>query len=44
MAYLIATIVMTLSVLKGHFTMQAFSSVIFHICVMLHGPSASASK
>jgi len=32
MAYLTAAIVMTLSVLKGHSPMHAFSSAIFCIC------------
>jgi len=32
---------MTLSVLEGHFLLQAFLSVIFHICGALCGFSAS---
>jgi len=32
MAYLIAAVVMTLSVLEGHFLLQAFSDAIFRIC------------
>jgi len=33
---------MTLSVLEGHFLLQAFSSEKFRICGTSHGPSASA--
>jgi len=38
MAYLIAAIVMTLTVLEGHSPIEAFSSAIFRIChvVPLH--------
>jgi len=42
MAYLIAAIVMTLSVLEGHSPIANLFSVIFRICGMLLGPSASA--
>jgi len=42
-AYLIAAIVMTLSVLEGHSPLQAFSSAIFRICVASCGPYASAA-
>ena len=41
-AYLIAAIVMILSVLEGHSLLQAFPSAIFPICGALRGPSASA--
>jgi len=40
MAYLIAAIVMTLSVLEGHSLLQAFSSVMFRICGASRGPYA----
>jgi len=39
---LIAAIVMTLSVIKCHILLQAFSSAIFHICGTSHNPSVSA--
>jgi len=42
MAYLIAATVMTLTVLEGHSLLQAFSSAIFRICGVSHGPSAPA--
>jgi len=40
-AYLIAIIVMTLSVLEGYSLSPAFSNANSGICGMLHGPSAS---
>jgi len=42
MAYLTAAIVITLSVLEGHSLFQAFSSVTFYICGVLHSHTASA--
>jgi len=42
MAYLLAAIVMTLSVLEGHSILQAFSCAIFGISGPSRGPSASA--
>jgi len=42
-AYLIAAIVMTLSVLEGHSLLQAFTSAIFLICGVSRGHSADSS-
>jgi len=42
MAFLIAAIVMTLSVLEGNFLLQASSNVIFSICGILRGSFAFA--
>jgi len=42
MAYLIAAVVTTLSVLEGRSILQALLSAVFHIFGMSHSPSAFA--
>jgi len=42
MSYLIAAVLITLSVLEGHSPIASLLIAIFHVCGALHGPFASA--